>query len=106
MCLRMEASFGGISLVSVVFTLSVSNLVLVSLFMERTAITISKVQNQFITTPQVPVVADVDSKGQLVVRITLDDEESAKDRASSRNNGHCAASIPGFAASGPMSLLS
>lgn len=35
-------------------------------------------EGQFITTPQLPVVADVGSKGQLVVRIALDDEELAK----------------------------
>ena len=35
-------------------------------------------EGQFITTPQLPVVADLGSQGQLVVRITLDDQELAK----------------------------
>ncbi len=35
-------------------------------------------EGQFVTSPQLPVAADLGSKGQLVVRIRLDDEDLAR----------------------------
>ena len=38
-------------------------------------------EGQFITTPQLPIAADIGSKGKLLVRISLDDKKSAKELA-------------------------